>query len=125
MDKKICLDTDICIEILKNTDKGIHFLNFIEDKEVFITTISVFELFLRERNFYPIEKLLFQTSVLDFSELCARRAAEINKDQKKRGNVIELRDLFIASIAIVNNCTLATFNKKHFSNILNLDLLDF
>ncbi len=36
-----------------------------------------------------------------------------------------LRDLFIASTSIVNDCTLVTLNKKHFENIKDLQLLDF
>ncbi len=124
MDTKICLDTDMCIEILKDTEKGIDLLNSVDNSEVFITAVSVFELFLRETNLHAIEKLLLKTSILDFSELCARKASEISKEQKRIGRLIEIRDLFIASTAIINNCTLATLNKKHFENIKELELLN-
>lgn len=50
---------------------------------------------------------------------------EIFKDLKKRGKLIPMRDLFIASSSIVNNCALATLNKKHFENIKGLELLNF
>jgi len=122
MDQKICLDTDICIEILKNTKKGSDFLSLIGESEVFITTITVFELFLRERNLSPIETFLFKLNIMDFSELSARKASEILKDLKRKGKAIEIRDLFIASTAIINNCALATLNKKHFSSIKDLKL---
>lgn len=125
MDPKICLDTDVCIEILKNTEKGAKFLDLIENEEVFIASISIFELFLRETNTYPIEKLIFESNILDFSEICARKASDISKELKSKGRIIEIRDLLIASTAIVNNCTLATFNKKHFENIKELRLLNF
>ena len=62
---------------------------------------------------------------MDFSEICARKASEISKDQKKAGKTMEIRDLFIASTAIANNCALATLNKKHFQNIKELKLLNF
>lgn len=123
MDQKVCLDTDVCVEILKNTDKGIEFINLINKSEVFITTISIFELFLRETNIFSIEKFLSKINILDFSELSAKKASEIFKDLRKEGKIIDVRDLFIASTTIVNNCVLATSNKKHFKNIKDLKLL--
>lgn len=125
MDQKICLDTDISIEILKETSKGKRFLDLIEESHVFITSISVFELFQRETNLDVAERLLFRLNALDFNELAAKKASEIFKNLRHQGKPIEIRDLFIASIAIVNNCTLATLNRKHFKNIKGLKLLDF
>ena len=125
MDTKVCIDTDISIEILKRTDKGINFLNLADDEEVFMAAVSVFELFLREKNAYPVEKLLFKVNILDFSELCARKASDISKELKSKGKPIEIRDLFIAATAIANNCPLATLNRKHFENIKELRLLNF
>ena len=125
MDTKICLDTDVSIEILKNTTKASKLLDLTKDSEVYITTISIFELLLRETNLDAIEKFLLRTAVLDFSELSARKAAEIFKNLKRKGQLMPLRDLLIASIAIANNCTLATLNVKDFENIKDLKLLNF
>lgn len=124
MDSKICLDTDVSIELLKNTPKSHHLLDLIKDSEVYITTVSIFELFLRETNIDAIEKLLSRTAILDFSESSARKAAEIFKDLKRKGQMIQLRDLLIASITITNNCKLATLNIKDFKNIKDLNLLE-
>jgi len=123
MDEKVCLDTNLCIEVLKNTEKGIELLDLITKKEVFITTITVFELFLREKNIYPIERFLSNVNILEFSELSARAASEVLKTLKRKGKLIDIRDLFIASVALTNSCTLATLNIKHFKNIENLKLL--
>ncbi len=125
MDTKVCLDTDIAIEILKNTTKASKFLDLTKDSEVYITSISIFELLLRETNLDAIEKLLLRTAILDFSELSARKAAEIFKDLKGKGQMIPLRDLLIASTTITNNCALATLNIKDFKNVKDLKLLDF
>ena len=125
MDTKICLDTDVSIEILKNTAKASKLLDLTKDSEVYITIMSVFELLLRETNLDAIEKLLLRTTILDFSELSARKAAEIFKNLKRKGQLMPLRDLLIASIAIANNCTLATLNVKDFENIKDLKLLNF
>lgn len=125
MDQKICLDSDVSVEILKSTEKGKILINEINEYEVFISSISIFELFQRETNLYSIEKLLFKINILDFNELSARKASEIIEDLKRKGKMIDIRDLFIASIAISNNCTLATLNKKHFENIKELKLLNY
>ncbi|MEK6808738.1 MAG: type II toxin-antitoxin system VapC family toxin [Nanoarchaeota archaeon] len=125
MDTKICLDSDVSIEILKNTAKASKLLDLTKDSEIYITTISIFELLLRETNLEAIEKLLAKTAVLDFSELSARKAAEIFKDLRKKGRMTSVKDLIIASTAISNNCTLATLNIKDFKNIKELKLLDF
>ena len=125
MDTKVCLDTDVSIEILKNTTKASKFLDLTKDSEVYIASISVFELLLRETNLDAIEKLLLRTAILDFSELSARKAAEIFKELKGKGKMIPLRDLLIASTTIANNCMLATLNIKDFRNIKDLKLLTF
>ncbi len=124
MDAKICLDTDVSIEILKNTAKAPALLSAIGESEIYISAVSVFEMLLRKTNLDAIEQLISKTAVLDFSELCARKASEILKTLKSNGKMIEMRDLFIASTAIVNGCTLATLNKKHFENISELKLLE-
>lgn len=123
MDTKICLDTDVSIEILKNTSKAQELLELIKYSEIYISTMSIFELSLRQTNLDQIEKLLSKTAVLDFSESCARRVAEIFKDLRARGKMIQLRDLLIASTAIENKCTIATLNIKDFKNIKDLKLL--
>ena len=76
MAEKVCLDTDVCIAIIKGEPK-------------------------------------------------AEKVSDIKKELKSKGNIIEIRDIFIASTAINNNCILATFNKKHFSKINELKLLSF
>ena len=74
---------------------------------------------------HHIENFIKDLDLLDFESRAARKASDVQKELKAEGKVIEIRDLFIASIAIANNCTLATLNKKHFENIKELKLLDF
>ena len=42
-----------------------------------------------------------------------------------RGITIEDNDIYIAAIAIVNNCTLVTANDKHFGRIKNLSCVNW
>lgn len=121
MDEKICLDTDLCIEIVK---KNKNLLDFVDINDFpYITSITVFELLLRETNTDEIEQFLNDFYILDFNESCAKIASTIHKVLKKSGKQLETRDLFIAATCITNNCKLATLNKKHFSRIKNLKLI--
>ena len=125
MDQKICLDTDVCISIIRQQGYYKEILNKIFYLRTYITPITVFELLLRTTNIYQIENFIMDLNLLDFESRAARKASDVQKELKAEGKVIEIRDLFIGSIAIANNCTLATLNKKHFENIKGLKLLDF
>jgi len=124
MDAKICLDTDICISILRKDAIYRTILEKIYSLDTYITTVTLFELFLRKTNVYEIENFIMDLDVLTFDIRAARKSSHIQKELKAKGRPIEIRDLFIASTAIVNNCTLATLNKKHFENIKELKLFD-
>ncbi len=125
MDQKICLDTDACITILDKRDNYKELLVKLFPVSVYITTISVFELYLRKTNIDKVENILKDLEVLSFDSVAARKSSEILKLLKKSGKMIDIRDLFIASIAVANDCTLATFNRKHFKEIDEVQLLDF
>lgn len=125
MDKKICLDTDACIAIINKKGPYQSLLDKLLYSRVFISTISLFELFLRTSNIEPVEKFIKDLEILDFNSTSARKASEVRKTLKSEGKEIEIRDLFIASTSIVNDCTLATLNIKDFKNIKDLKLLEF
>ena len=125
MDKKICLDTDVCIAIINRKGLYQNILAKLLYSRVFISTISLFELFLRTTNLEPVESFIKDLEILDFDSTSARKASEVRKALKSEGKEIEIRDLFIASTSIVNDCTLATLNIKDFKNIKDLKLLEF
>ena len=125
MDQKICLDTDACIAIIKRKGPYQDILNKILYSRIFISAISEFELLLRTTNIEPVEAFIKDLEILDFDPIAARKSSEIKKALKGEGKEIEIRDLFIASSAIVNDCTLATLNIKDFKNIKDLKLLEF
>ena len=125
MDKKICLDTDVCIAIINRKGLYQNLLAKLLYSRVFISTISLFELFLRTTNLEPVESFIKYLEILDFDSTSARKASEVRKALKSEGKEIEIRDLFIASTSIANDCTLATLNIKDFKNIKDLKLLEF
>ena len=122
MAEKVCLDTDACIAIIKGDANAEKLIDLIATGKLFVASITVFELFLRKENLDEVKDFLDGIFVLEFDEHCAIKASEIYKLLVKKGEILDFRDIFIASIAIVNNCNLATFNKKHFSRIPELKI---
>ena len=124
VDQKICLDTNICIEIIKGRSKLNDLFEDYGKSGAFISSPTVFELNLRENNLEIVKEFMTGFKILDFNIDCAFKASEIFKDLRKKGITIDFNDIFIAATCIINDCTLATFNKKHFDNIKDLSLLD-
>lgn len=122
LEQKVCLDTDAVISILNKDKRAIDLLEVIAKYEVSITTINLFELLLRENNLDKIEIFRSKVKVMNFDEASCRKASLISKDLKKTGKQLEFRDIFIASVCIVNNCELLTFNKKHFERLKEFGL---
>lgn len=123
MDKKICLDTDVLIFALKN----IAYYELIErnfsDYTFYTTTITIFELYQRETNLHKIDALIANFTVLDFDAHAAATASGIFKHLRAKGILVEIKDLFIASVALSNDCELLTNNIKNFKNIPKLKLV--
>ncbi len=119
--EKVCLDTDVVIEITRNNKIAIDFLKELEGVPV-LTSISIFEL-LRVQKTEAAEKFIQKCEVIDFDESAARHAAKIELKLRQKGKMTPLRDLMIASIALSNNMQLATFNKKDFEQIEGLKLI--
>jgi len=55
--------------------------------------------------------------VLYFDNKALIKASEIYASLKKKGKLIDERDLMIGAICISNNLPLATLNKKHFNRL--------
>src|SRR3989344_2817847 len=123
MEQKICLDTDACIEIANNTRVGEKILDKIENYEIFISSISVFELCLRKYNIENVDFLLRRFNKLSFDDVCAKEGSEISKELAKKGKVIDFRDIFIAATCIINKFSLLTLNLEHFKDIKELKII--
>ena len=123
LEQKVCLDTDVVISILNKEERARTLIDKIINLDVFITTVNLFELLLRENNLEQIEIFRNNVNILYFDEPSSRKASEISKELKKNGMIIEFRDIFIAATCIVNDCQLITFNSKHFERIKELKLV--
>lgn len=63
-------------------------------------------------------------TILPFDAMVNEKAVEIYQTLKSNGNLIDLRDSFIASTALAHNLPLATLNVKHFERVNDLILVN-
>ena len=115
MGGKICLDTDVCIEVLRSSERSAEILNKTQNKEVFVTSVTAYELLLRKTNLDVVKVFLGNLQILDFDKQSAMIASEMTKSLKEKGKMIQPIDIFIAAISKSNDCPLLTFNTNHFS----------
>jgi len=125
------LDSDILIGILRNEPGSEKIIDEIESKQkLFATTaINEFELMLgaliqhdSERKLLKVEELLSSFQIYSFTESASRIAANIQADLRRKGTLINLNDVYIASIAILNNEELITRDIEHFKRIEGLKI---
>ena len=77
LDQKVCLDTDVVISILKGDDRFHYLLDKSLGNEVFVSVITLFELFLRDTNLRDIEEFRKRVEILNFDESASRKASAI------------------------------------------------
>lgn len=73
-------------------------------------------------HFAPTESLpgLSRIDIVDFDYTSSEKAGDIINQLPKEGKLIDIKDIFIASIALSRNLKLITRNIKHFSGIPQL-----
>jgi tRNA(fMet)-specific endonuclease VapC len=121
------VDTGIFIEYLRSKDKSVTVLKSLSKNATLLTTsVSVYELMMgatSEEKAGYIKKLLDDVIVIPFDENAAIKASQIYNQLKKRNQLIEFRDIFIAAICVINQLPLLTLNKKHFARVEDLLIL--
>jgi tRNA(fMet)-specific endonuclease VapC len=119
-------DTDVLIDYLSGAEPGARRVSeAIESGALLTTAITRFELLSGARTARAeagIRKLLDVISTLPVDEPCADRAALVRRSLEKSGASIGMADSLIAGIALVNNATLLTRNRKHFERVAGLRL---
>ena len=122
MDRQICLDSDILIEIAYGDEKIIEFIKKT-NAEWHTTAINIFEIWSeRDEKQKNIENLIERLRKQDLNEPASLKAGEIRRKLKERGEILEIRDIFIGAICIENNLELLTNNKKHFERLQEFGL---
>ncbi|MCP4344047.1 MAG: type II toxin-antitoxin system VapC family toxin [Desulfobacterales bacterium] len=124
----ILIDTDVAIDYLRSHDKASTMLvRLMRQYNTSVSSITEFELFLgakSDRHMNDLEMLFDEMNVLPFDFGCGRIASDIWKKLRENHQHAEIKDVFIASIAIRNGICLCTFNRKHFRAIPDVVLFD-
>jgi predicted nucleic acid-binding protein len=115
------IDTGIIIEHLRAKDKLATTLYHLSDQpELSISAVSMYELYMGATNKEKekdIQLITEPLAVLPFTDIVALKAGQIYQHLKKKNEMIEFRDIFIAATCIVFKMPIVTFNKKHFKRI--------
>ncbi|MEA3475390.1 MAG: type II toxin-antitoxin system VapC family toxin [Candidatus Cloacimonadota bacterium] len=125
--RKILIDTSIVIEYVrkKNKAKTILYELYKSYDELFISSITVFEIFVgvNIENVNLINQLFEGFRILPFDLTIAKIASQVYNELKSQNKIIEFRDIFIAATAIGNSLSVVTLNTKDFERIPNLEIL--
>lgn len=124
-----CLDSDALIGVLRNSPGAKELSEKLDEKgKAATTSVNAYEILLGAKRvddknkLEEARKLLGKLVILYFDERAAEKSSEIHAELSKTGAQLDLRDIFIGSIAFVNGCSIVTRNTKHFSKIKELKI---
>ena len=122
-----CLDSDVVIAHFRGDNSIKEHLDRISGDELFITPITLCELYRGvflswnpEKDRFLVKRLLERIHLLNFDLPACEIFGETYKLLRQSGKLTQDGDLMIASICISNNATLVSRNKRHFENIKGL-----
>lgn len=128
----IILDTNIVSALMQQQPDPVvvAWLDEQPAESIWITSITLFEARFgialltqgqRKADLQHRFDLLMQADlenrVLPFDHYAAAHAAELAAQRKERGRPVDMRDTFIAGIALAKRATLATRNLRHFDDL--------
>ena len=124
----LIVDTDILIDLLRKKDYAVPLVKkFEEELELATSAINAFGLYRgayksrnQEKNLASVKGLLNSLRMLNTDEDSMEMAGKITASLERDGNMIDIRDLLIASIALVNGFGVLTNNIEHFKRIKHL-----
>ena len=126
------LDTNVVIDILHNDQKvaSQYQIESVKGNEIVICPVVYYEVVRgfkiadATRKFENFLRLYQNWQILPFDMAATEKAVEIYV-QLHKGQVIEDNDIYIAAVAMANDCTLVTANTKHFGRIENLKIVNW
>lgn len=128
----IILDTNVLSALLQQQPdpQVVAWLDDQPAESIWLSSITVFEARyglallpagrrkdLLEQRFEDLLQDDLQNRVLLFDINAAAHAAQLAADRKTRGRPVDMRDTFIAGIALARRATLATRNVRHFDDL--------
>jgi len=118
---KILLDTNILIDYSKDRETVLDELLFEKEVELYINPVVVAE-YLADKNLINKQKktqafdFLDQFKIININKRIGVETGEIMRNDP----TLNWKDAMIAATCLVNDCKLATRNRKHFGKIKGL-----
>ena len=129
MENKICVDTDIIIDVLRGQKEALEFIRSHEaGSELCMTMMTLFELYVgairsnRKGRIESVDDLRQRFVLLELSADAVKEAAQIHVSLAQKGTMVDYKDVLIAATTMVNGCTFKTRNTRHFARIEGLRL---
>ncbi|MHB8566346.1 MAG: type II toxin-antitoxin system VapC family toxin [Nitrososphaerales archaeon] len=124
------MDSDILVAILRNAKEARGTVEELDSEGTNATTsINAFEVFYgayrstrKEQNIAEARKLFQRLEVIPFDFESSLVAGELAAELALDGSILDFRDAMIAGIALSNDLSLVTRNKKHFERIDKLKI---
>ena len=128
----IVLDTNVLSALMQQQPDArvVAWLDGLPAESVWISSITLFEaryglalLASGKRKKLLLERFEefvqddLEGRVLQFDAIAATHAAQLAAERKARGRPVDMRDTFIAGIAVARHATLATRNTRHFDDL--------
>src|SRR6267143_3951053 len=125
--KRIVLDTTALVNHLRVREKPSTVTKLQGSAELATTQINIFELYFgayKTRdvglNLTSVKGLISTINILPFTDKAVESAGKTLAGLEKGGRGMEIRDLFIGSIALEEGYAVLTENKEHFKQISGL-----
>jgi predicted nucleic acid-binding protein len=121
------IDTSLFIEFLRASQKQKTKLYNLPDNITYsLSAVTLFELYMgaispEKEN--DIRILTDGLNIIPFDENIAIKSGQIYQELRKKNQLIEFRDIFIAATCLAHGLPLTTLNKKHFERIDELVLI--
>jgi len=131
VEEGLIVDTDVLIDLLRKKEYAVSLMKQFEDEvELATSAINAFELYRgayksenQEKNLTSVNGLLNSLHLLNTDEDSMEMAGKLTASLERDGNMMDIRDLLIASIALVNGFGVLTNNVSHFNKIKHLKVI--
>lgn len=127
-EKVVLADTSLLIDFFRKSDKSKSQLVSLTRKgyTFCICVITEYEIYsgATGQQLEYWQEFLKKITVINLDQAAIKEAVNINNQLKIKRKQIDLADLFIAAIALSNSLPVATLNKKHFTRIESLLLVE-
>ena len=123
----VLIDTSVFIAHFRSKSKGnTHFQEAVKTySNCYISSITVYEMelgALKAKRSSDLKEILPLLEVISFGRPEAEQAAKLDKELTEKNIRVGIRDVFIASTALVHGLDIVTENVRHFRRIKSVKL---